>query len=104
MRSYDDVDERSKVFSPDGSRAASIATRERDDLYDSDTVYDIELWNCASRSLIQLYTRTYSIGAGGASGKPVIGVQFDAMGELWIRFSDGSSEPAEDPPLPPPER
>ena len=92
MRSYDDVDEHAKVFSPDGSRAASIASRERDDLFDSDTVYDIELWDCMSRTLIQRYTRTYSIGAGGTSGKPVIGVKFDASGELWIRFSDGSSE------------
>jgi hypothetical protein len=100
VRGYGDVDEHELVFSADRSRAASIVRRDRDDVFDSDSYYDIELWDCASRSLICRYTRTYSVGAGGESGKPVAGVEFDARGELWIRFGDGSRETAEEPPLP----
>jgi hypothetical protein len=96
MRQLRDIAMRSCVYSPDRSRAATWRiSRERDDIFDSDTVYEIELWDASTGGCLQRFTRTHSIGAGGESGKPVAGVAFDEAGVLWIRFADGSSERAE---------
>ena len=106
MRELDEIPAERRRYSPDGKRVAACwVSREREDRYDEDTVWDIAVWDLASKQRLESYTRTCSVShsSGQESGRPVRDVRFDSTGALRIVFQDGSEEPAREA-LPEPAR
>ena len=95
---YDDLPDERKTFSDDGARAAAFwVARERSDLHDDDTVYEIAVWDAATGEQLERYTRIHAMGAGGEVGRGVRALRFDVAGALEIVYDDGDVEPAKRP-------
>lgn len=95
---YDDVPPGELRLSPDGKRAAAWwVGRTREDRYDEDTVYEVAVWDVASKALLESYTRIHAVNheSGQERGKPLREVRFDPAGRLLLVMGDGSVEPAE---------
>ena len=86
-----------RIYSPERTRYVRWRRRDRDDLWDHDSSYEIVVFDAATAEQLSSYIRTHNTGYSGESGKALTGVRWSEDGRLLLVYRDSTEELAERP-------